>query len=32
MLALDLFTVEKLAECLKAVVAEVLAEPFPPAW
>lgn len=30
MLALDLLTVEKLADCLKAVVVEILAEPPPP--
>lgn len=29
MLPLDLLTVEKLADCLKAVVAEILAEPPP---
>lgn len=28
-LPLDLLTVEKLADCLKAVVAEILAEPPP---
>lgn len=30
MLALDLLTMEKLTDCLKAVVAEILVEPSPP--